>query len=304
MNQNIAHFVCILTMSFLVSSAAFAEHVSHNGRFTEGKLLSEANTFTDVAASAGIHFEHTDGNSGKRFVLEILGGGAAFFDYDNDGRKDIFAANGHIQDNIAQFDSTTTYEQPNLLFRNRGDGTFEDVTSSVFPGLENNKVSRAVALGDYDNDGDIDILVTSWNGKVELLRNDGGNQKNWIKIKTVGVKSNRLGIGARIKVFASLTDGFALRFTSFTDAFGLRVASGVTQFEEVQTSGGFASTHNFRIHFGINDAEKVDLIEIQWPSGLVQTEENIKANQIIIATEGDKMVAKSLSGRMPVSSNE
>ncbi|MFQ6042804.1 MAG: CRTAC1 family protein, partial [Candidatus Poribacteria bacterium] len=198
--------------------------------------------------------------------------GIVFFDYDNDGYKDIFVANGHIQDNIAQFDSTTTYEQPDLLFRNRGNGTFEDVTSSAFKGLGNHKVSRAVALGDYDNDGDIDILVTSWNGKVELLRNDVGDRKNWIKVKTVGVKSNRLGIGARIKV----------------------VAAGITQFEEVQTSGGFASTHDFRIHFGINDAEKVDLIEIRWPGGLVQTKENVKANQLIIAIEGDSMVAEKL----------
>jgi len=198
--------------------------------------------------------------------------GIVFFDYDNDGHKDIFAANGHIQDNIAEFDRTTTYEQPDLLFRNRGDGTFENVTSSVLKNLENKGVSRAVALGDYDNDGDLDILVTSWNGKIQLLRNDGGNRKNWVKVKLVGTKSNRFGIGAKIKV----------------------VAAGITQFEEMQTSGGFASTHDFRIHFGINDSEMIDLVEIQWPSGLVQREENIEANQIVIATEAGNMLLQKL----------
>ncbi|MBM3241712.1 CRTAC1 family protein [Candidatus Poribacteria bacterium] len=220
--------------------------------------------YTDVSYTSGI----------GEVTYRYLTWGIVFFDYDNDGYKDIFVANGHIQDNIAQFDNTTTYEQPNLLLRNRGDGTFEDVTSSAFKGLENNKVSRAVALGDYDNDGDIDILVTNWNGKVELLRNEGGNRKNWIKIKTVGVKSNRPGIGAKIKVVAA----------EITKEAKLR---GLSQFEDVQTSGGYASTHDFSIHFGIGGAEKVDLIEIQWPSGLVQRKENIEANQIVLATEGE-----------------
>jgi hypothetical protein len=221
--------------------------------------------FTDVTYMAGV---------GEKTYLPLTWG-IIFFDYDNDGFKDIFAANGHIQDNVSDFDKLATYEQPNQLFRNKGNGRFEDVSLSSGPGLGIVKVSRSLALGDYDNDGDIDILVTNWNGSVDLLRNDGGNKNNWIKVKTVGVKSNRFGIGARVKV----------------------VAGGLTQVEEVQTGGGFAGSHDLRVHFGLGKAEKVDLIEIRWPSGLVQTVRDIEANQLIVAVEGESVTTKKLEGK-------
>ena len=218
--------------------------------------------FTDVTYMSGV---------GEATYI-YLAWGIVFFDYDNDGYKDIYVANGHIQDNIALFDSVATYKQPNLLFKNLGGNRFENITSSAGPGLAIQKVSRAIALGDYDNDGDIDIIVTNWNGTVDFLRNDRGNKHNWIKVKTVGTKSNRFGVGAKIKV----------------------TVHGITQMEDVQTSGGYTSTHDYRIHFGIGTAKMVDSMEINWPSGLVQTVKDIKANQLVIVTEGKDVVTRTL----------
>jgi len=218
--------------------------------------------FTDVTYVSGVGEETYTG----------LSWSVGFFDYNNDGYKDIFVANGHIQDNIAMFDSVAVYEQLNLLFRNLGGGRFKNVASSAGPGLAIEKVSRAVALGDYDHDGDIDIIVTNWNGTVDFLRNNGGNKNNWIKVKTVGTKSNRFGVGASMKVNAG----------------------GITQMEDVQTSGGYFSTHDYRIHFGIGAAKMVDSIEINWPGGLVQTASNIEANQLVIVTEGRDIVIQRL----------
>ena len=109
------------------------------------------------------------------------------------------------------------------------------------------KTSRAAAFGDYDNDGDIDILITNWNQTVDLLRNDGGNRNNWIQVQAVGTKSNRSAIGARIKV----------------------VAGELTQYAEVKSSGSYLAFSDLRVHFGLNDAESIDLLEIRWPSGNV-----------------------------------
>ena len=150
------------------------------------------NFFLDATIPAGIA-EHTH---------RYLGWGIGFLDVDNDGYKDVFVANGHTMDNIAVVDRSTTTPQQNLLFRNLGDGKFENVTAEMGAGFALRKTSRAAAFGDYDNDGDIDILVTNWNQTVDLLKNEGGNRNNWIQVQAVGTKSNRSGIGARIKVVA------------------------------------------------------------------------------------------------------
>ena len=128
-----------------------------------------------------------------------LGWGIKFFDYDNDGYQDIFVANGHVMDNISELEKHVTYPQKNLLFRNLGDGTFTHVMSQT-GGLALKKVSRGAAIGDYDNDGDLDILVTNCNQRPDLLQNAVGTRNNWIQIQVVGKQSNRSGIGARLKL--------------------------------------------------------------------------------------------------------
>ena len=218
------------------------------------------NFFIDATIIAGIA-EHTH---------RYLGWGIGFLDYDNDGYKDIFVANGHTMDNIAEVDRSTTTPQQNLLFRNLGNGEFADVTAQMGEGFALRKTSRAAAFGDYDNDGDIDILVTNWNQTVDLLKNDGGNRNNWIRVQAIGTKSNRSAIGARIKV----------------------VAGELTQYAEVKSSGSYLAFSDLRVHFGLNDAEQIDLLEIRWPSGVIDSATNLPINQRFIAVEGDKIVSE------------
>ena len=218
------------------------------------------NFFIDTTIPAGVA-EHTH---------RYLGWGIGFLDYDNDGYKDIFVANGHTMDNIAEVDRSTTTPQQNLLFRNLGDGKFANVTAQMGEGFALRKTSRAAAFGDYDNDGDIDILITNWNQTVDLLRNEGGNRNNWIEVQAVGTKSNRSGIGARIKV----------------------VTGELTQYAEVKSSGSYLAFSDLRVHFGLKDAESIDLLEIRWPSGIVDTATNLSVNRRFIAVEGEEIVSK------------
>ena len=178
-------------------------------------------------------------------------------------------------DNIAEVDRSTTTPQQNLLFRNLGDGKFENVTAAMGEGFALRKTSRAAAFGDYDNDGDIDILVTNWNQTVDLLKNEGGNRNNWIQVQAVGTKSNRSGIGARIKVVFRTLGG-----------------DERTQYAEVKSSGSYLAFSDLRVHFGVKDAERIDLLEIRWNSGIVDTVTNLSVNQRLIAVEGEEIMSE------------
>ncbi len=196
-----------------------------------------------------------------------LGWGIKFFDYDNDGYQDIFVANGHVMDNINQLEKHVTYPQKNLLFRNLGDGTFAHVVSQT-GGLALKKVSRGTAIGDYDNDGDLDILVTNCNQRPDLLQNTVGNRNNWIQIQVVGKQSNRSGIGAKLKI----------------------VTGTHVQYREVQSGGSYLSFHDLRAHFGVGKAEQIELLEIRWPTGQIDRATQLPANQRFLAVEGSEIV--------------
>ena len=213
--------------------------------------------FTDNTITSGIA-EVTHG---------YLGWGIRFFDYDNDGHQDIFVANGHLMDNITALEQHVSYPQKNLLFRNIGDGTFVNVTSET-DGLALKKVSRGAAIGDYDNDGDLDILVTNCNQRPDLLQNVVGNQNNWIQVQVVGQKSNRSGIGTRIKV----------------------VTETHVQYREVQSGGSYLSFHDLRAHFGVGKSEQIEHLEIRWTSGHIDTGTHLPVNRRFIAVEGQKIV--------------
>lgn len=210
--------------------------------------------FFDVTFTSGI---------GEQ-TLPYLEWGVDLVDFDNDGDLDIFTANGHVDGNIEQFDPIGTYNQQNQLFLNNGDGTFSDISNMAGSGLLIKQVSRGAAFGDYDNDGDMDILVTNVNQPPNLLRNNGGNKNNWLMIKTVGVKSNRDGIGARITVSAG----------------------GKMQIREIRSGSSFLCQSDMRAFIGLGKADKVDFVKIRWPSGIVEKIENVKANQIITVVEG------------------
>jgi enediyne biosynthesis protein E4 len=188
-----------------------------------------------------------------------------FFDYDLDGLVDIFAANGHVSDDIAVVQPKIKYAQPPHLFRNLGKKRFKNMASSLGQALGRPVVGRGAAYGDYDNDGDLDLLVTANNGSARLLSNDGGNQNNLLRIKTVGTSSNRDGIGAKVTLI--LPDKTKL-------------------LNMVKTGSSYCSQSELPLTFGLGKFEKVQAIEILWPSGNKQTLSDVNANQEITIEEG------------------
>ena len=194
---------------------------------------------------------------------QMSGFGVRFLDFDNDGWRDLFIANGHVLDNIALFHAETAYAERKTVYRNVR-GLFSPVSDALGPDLIKPAVSRALALGDYDNDGDLDILITNNGQSPQLLRNDGGNRNHWLQVRLVGSRSNRDGIGAKIKL----------------------VAGGQTQVDEAKGGGSYQSAHDPRIHFGLGSAGLVDLLEVRWPSGAVDQLTKITADQVVTVREG------------------
>jgi len=193
-----------------------------------------------------------------------------FFDYDLDGMTDIFACDGHVSDDINTVQEKVKYAQPPHLFRNLGKKKFEEVTAKLGHPLRVPVVGRGAAYGDFDNDGDLDLLITSNNGKARLLRNDGGNQNNLLRIKTVGTTSNRDGIGARVT---------------------LKMQDQPKLWCYVKSGSSYASQSELPLTFGLGKAEKITSIEVAWPSGKVDKLEDIAANQAITIKEGAGIIA-------------
>jgi hypothetical protein len=197
-------------------------------------------------------------------TYHLSGFGARFFDYDNDGARDLFIANGHVLDNIQLYNADIRYAEPKLMFRNVGKATFENVSDQLGADLRLPRVSRGVAVGDFDNDGDLDILVSNNGQAPQLLRNDGGNANHWLQILLIGVKSNRDGVGARVKI----------------------TAGDLIQYDEKKGGMSYQSAQDPRLHFGLGARSKVDAIEIIWPSGIITQLANLNSDQIIAVKEG------------------
>ncbi|HZD48714.1 MAG TPA: ASPIC/UnbV domain-containing protein, partial [Silvibacterium sp.] len=198
--------------------------------------------------------------------------GALFMDYDLDGWLDIFAANGHVADDISVLQPTLHYEEAPFMFRNRGNGKFEDVTGRLGPALRRAVVGRGAAYGDFDNDGDLDLLLTTNNGPARLLRNDNANQNDMLRVKTVGTRSNRDGIGAKIT---------------------LRTNKGLHQFAMVQSGSSYLSQSEFPVTFGLGKPEegKTVSLEIVWPSGKKDSIPDLKPNQFVTVEEGKGVIS-------------
>jgi hypothetical protein len=206
-----------------------------------------------------------------RATLLSLTFGCFFFDYDLDGFPDVFAANGHVSDDIERVQSRVTYAQRPHLFRNAAGKRFEDLRDQSGPALQRPLVARGAAYGDYDNDGDLDILVTVNNGPARLFRNDGGNAHNAIRVKTVGAMSNRDGIGTKVE----LTSG------------------GRTQWQIVKTGSSYASQSELPLTFGLATAKQADRIRVTWPSGRVDTIGTTAANQMVTVKEGSGLASSA-----------
>lgn len=213
-----------------------------------------ANSFTDLSYAAKV----------AAVSLPHVGWGAKFFDYDNDGWVDIFVVNGHV------YPQLPNYRQPRLLHRNNRDGTFTEVSSQFGAVLTELRASRGAAFGDLDNDGDVDIVSGDLDGPPQVLRNDGGNANNSIVIKTVGVKSNRSGIGAQVKV----------------------VSGNLSQIDEVRSGDSYISQSDLRLHFGLEQRGKVDLIQVRWPNGAIDKVTAVGVNRVVTIKEGQGKIAE------------
>jgi hypothetical protein len=206
-----------------------------------------------------------------RTSLLTLAFGVFFFDYDLDGLFDIFVANGHIEEEIERVQPKVKFRQPAHLFRNLGQKKFEDVAPKLGVQFAAAKVARGAAYGDVDRDGDLDVLVTENHGPAHLYRNDGGNRNNFICIRTKGVKSNRDGIGAVVRV----------------------ESAGGKQWSMVRSGSSYASQSDLALTFGLGKDTTVTAIEIEWPSGQKDRIANTPANQFLVVEEGKGIVGKA-----------
>jgi hypothetical protein len=193
----------------------------------------------------------------------FLGWGVGFLDFDNDGWADLLLCNGHVFPEVGETDAESGYRERKVLYRNLGNGKFADVSMDGGPGILEKVPGRGCAFGDFDNDGDVDVLVNCINDVPQLLRCDQSAKANWLKVKAIGVKSNRSGIGARIYC----------------------TTASHRQMDEVRSGGSYISQNDLRVHFGLGSAKTAD-IEIRWPSGIIDRF-SAAANQVIKAVEGD-----------------
>jgi hypothetical protein len=219
----------------------------------------------------GLFVDEAPTSTVGRASLLTLAFGVFFFDYDLDGYLDIFAANGHIEEEIGRVQPKVSYKEPPLLFRNLGKRRFESVASKL--GAEFNRpiVARGAAYADYDKDGDLDLLLTTNHGPAYLYRNDGGNRNKFLCVRTVGTKSNRNGVDAIVRVES---------------------ASG-KQWSRVRSGSSYCSQSDLALTFGLGQDPAVTALEIEWPSGVKQKLTNIAANQFITVEEEKGITAKS-----------
>jgi len=210
--------------------------------------------FVDMTVASGL----------ARGTTEMSGWGNGIMDFDNDGWKDLLVARANVMDNINLLVPSRSYPEPNAVFRNLGGDKFKDVSETAGADFQKPAPHRGVAFGDIDNDGRIDMVVTALEQPVELWRNVSPGGNHWILLKLVGTKSNRMGIGAQIKITTE---------------------NGLSQWNEVTTSVGYASSSDSRVHFGLGSSARVKDLEIRWPSGIRQELHEVHADRIVTIEE-------------------
>ncbi len=278
---------------------AYLYHNNHDGTFSESGLSSgmaltaDGTTMAAMCMSLGDydndgqldlyisdfqlasdHLWHNDGHAFFQEVSEaagireptrnVLSFGGGFVDYDNDGWLDLFIANGHVYEEVEKTTSDVHYKQINSLFHNQGNGKFVEVTKTSGDGFAIPYAGRGVAFADFDNDGNVDIVVANNNDPPLLLHNSGVSGKHFLTLELIGTKSNRDAMGARVTL----------------------KAGGITQVREVAGGGSYLSQSDLRLHFGLGETMKADSVEVRWPSGLRQTFRDIKGDCFYVVEEG------------------
>jgi enediyne biosynthesis protein E4 len=213
------------------------------------------------------NFEDVTNSAGLGVETRFLGWGAGIFDPDNDGYPDLFWVTGSVYPEIEKILPSYPFKSPRILFRNLRNGKFEELMDQAGPGVSAVHASRGCAFGDFDNDGDVDVLILNLNEPPSLLRNDVTGNNHWIKVKLIGTKSNRSAIGARV-----------------TAHYG-----GKVQAQEVLSQASFYSANDLRLHFGLGTADKADL-EIRWPNGTTERISNIAADRLVTIREGSGII--------------
>jgi hypothetical protein len=213
--------------------------------------------FADKTVSSGL----------ARPTSQMSGWGNGIEDFDNDGWKDLFVARSNVLDNISGVVSERRFPEPNAIFRNLGGGKFENVSATIGPDFQKEAVHRGVAFGDLDNDGRLDMVVSVLGGQVKLFHNTSINHSHWILLDLVGSKSNRMAIGAQVHIITE---------------------DGLSQWNEVTTAVGYASSSDRRVHFGLGANRRVKEIEIRWPSGIKQEIRDVETDRLMTIREPGK----------------
>ena len=214
-------------------------------------------TFADMSVAAGLHE-----------VTQHIQWGTGLVDFDNDGWPDLFYSVGNLFPRVEKFNPRYPYRGPRFLFRNLRDGSFANITDDCGPGLTTTHSSRGCAFGDFDNDGDMDILVMNMNEPPSLIRADVSTGNHWIKVKLFGIESNRTAIGARIDVRS-----------------GDRKQS-----QEVHSQSSYYSVNDFRLHFGLGSESKAEELTVRWPNGKRETLRDVPADRVVYIEEGRGIV--------------
>ena len=237
----------------------FSIHITNFEDQSNSLYRNDGNmAFTDAAYAAGI----------GQITIPYMGWGTMCVDFDNDGWPDLFVVNGHVYPQVDSLAAGAKYHQRKLVFLNRRNGTFADISNSVGAAVLVPQASRGAASGDLDNDGRIDVVVENIDGAPMILHNDSTTSARWITFQLIGTRSNRLALGTKVRV----------------------VAGSMSQIDEVRSGGSYLSQNDLRLHFGLGSAAKVDDVEVRWPSGTMQALHNLTSDHIYIVKEGEGIV--------------